>query len=185
MISDLENKAKEKMQKTVEALQYDFSTLKAGRANPRMLDKISVDYYGAPTPLSQIAAISVPEARILMIAPWEASNIKEIERAILASDLGLNPSNDGKQIRLNIPQLTEERRKDLVKIVLKSGEEAKVAMRNIRRNSIDEMKKAEKSKELTEDEVKSGEKSIQKILDEFIKKADEVMKQKEKEIMTV
>lgn len=173
------------MKKTVDALQYDFSTLKAGRANPKMLDKITVDYYGAMTPLNQMAAITSPEPRILMVAPWDVSSLKTIEKAIMGSNLGLNPSNDGKQIRLVIPQLTEERRKELVKMVLKSGEDSKVALRNIRRSAIDELKKAEKAKEITEDDVKQGEKSIQKILDEFIKNVDELVKEKEKDIMTV
>ena len=185
MIKDAENKAKEKMQKTLDSLQNDLATLKAGRANPRMLDKIVVDYYGSPTPLSQMAAISAPEPRVLLVAPWDVSALKSVEKAIMASDLGLNPSNDGKQIRLVIPQLTEERRKELVKLVLKNGEEGKVALRNIRRSAIEDIKKAEKAKEVTEDEVKTGEKSIQKVLDDFIKKVDELIKDKEKEIMTV
>ncbi len=185
MIKDIESKAKEKMQKTIDTLIHDLSTLKAGRANPHMLDKISVDYYGSATPLSQVAAISSPEPRILLVSPWDASLIKAIEKAIMASDLGLNPSNDGKAIRLVIPQLTEERRKELVKLVAKTSEESKVALRNIRRTGMEDMKKSEKAKEITEDEVKNGEKLIQKLLDDFIKKVDDITKEKEKEIMTV
>lgn len=185
MIKDIESKAKEKMQKTIDTLSHDLSTLKAGRANPHMLDKISVDYYGSATPLSQVAAISSPEPRILMVSPWDASLLKAIEKAIMASDLGLNPSNDGKAIRLIIPQLTEERRKELVKLVSKTSEESKVALRNIRRTSMEDMKKSEKAKEITEDDVKNGEKLIQKVLDDFIKKVDDITKEKEKEIMTV
>jgi ribosome recycling factor len=185
MIKEVENKAKEKMQKTIDTLINDLSTLKAGRANPHMLDKISVDYYGALTPLVQVAAVSSPEPRVLLVSPWDMSLIKAVEKAIMASDLGLNPSNDGKSIRLNIPQLTEERRKDLVKLVAKTAEESKVALRNIRRGSLEEMKKAEKAKTITEDDVKNGEKLIQKQLDDFIKKVDDITKEKEKEIMTV
>jgi ribosome recycling factor len=185
MYKEIEEKAKEKMQKTLDTLVYDYSTLKAGRANPKMLDKISVAYYGTPTPLSQIAAITAPEPRVLIIAPWDASSLKDIEKAIQASDLGINPSNDGKQIRLVIPQLTEERRRDLVKLVQKSGEESKVALRNIRRGLVDELKKAEKAKEISEDEEKLGEKGVQKVLDDFVKDIDGVIKEKEREIMTV
>lgn len=185
MIKEVESKAKEKMQKTIDTLVNDLSTLKAGRANPHMLDKISVDYYGAMTPLSQTAAISSPEPRVLLVSPWDISLIKAIEKAIMASDLGLNPSNDGKSIRLIIPQLTEERRKELVKLVAKNAEESKVALRNIRRSAMEELKKEEKAKEITEDDVKNGEKLIQKQLDDYIKKVDDITKDKEKEIMTV
>ncbi|MCL1914208.1 MAG: ribosome recycling factor [Eubacteriaceae bacterium] len=185
MINEIEEQAQEKMQKSVDSLIYDFSILKAGRANPRMLDKIMVSYYGSATPLNQMAAISSPEPRVLMVAPWDISSLKDIEKAILASDLGINPSNDGKQIRLLVPQLTEERRMDLVKVVTKSGEDCKVALRNIRRSVIDELKKGEKTKDYTEDDVKQGEKDIQKILDDFVKNVDAIMKEKEKEIMTV
>jgi len=173
------------MVKDVENVSKELSTLKAGRANPHMLDKISVDYYGAATPLSQVAAISSPEPRILLVQPWDATLLKAIEKAIMASDLGLNPANDGKVIRLVIPQLTEERRKDLVKVVHKTAEECKVALRNIRRSAVEEMKKSEKAKEITEDDVKDGEKTIQKLLDDCIKKADSITKDKETEIMTV
>jgi ribosome recycling factor len=185
MIADTEAKAKEKMQKSVDALNAELITLRCGRANPHILDKISVDYYGTMTPLSQIAAVAAPEARLITIQPWDASAMKAIEKAILASDLGLNPSNDGKVIRLSIPPLTEERRKQLAKGVSKSGEECKVALRNIRRSALEDMKKAEKAKEITEDDVKDGEKSLQKAVDDFSKKVDELVKEKEKEIMTV
>ncbi|MCL1802326.1 MAG: ribosome recycling factor [Eubacteriaceae bacterium] len=185
MIKETTDKAEQKMQKTYEALQYDLSTLKAGRANPKMLDKIYVDYYGNSTQLSQIASITAPEPRILLVAPWDATQLVAVEKAILASDLGLNPANDGKQLRIQIPQLTEERRKELVKLIQKIGEDAKVAMRNIRRSAIDELKKSEKSKEITEDEQKSGEKDVQKTLDDFIKQIDDLIKDKEKEVTTV
>lgn len=184
-IKEAEDRAKNKMEKTLEALANDFASLKAGRANPRMLDKISADYYGAATPLSQMAVIAAPEPRVITVTPWDPSTIKTIEKAILASDLGINPSNDGKMIRLVVPALTEERRRDLVKLVGKSAEEAKVAMRNIRRTHMDELKKLEKAKEITEDDQKLSEKAIQKTLDEYIKKVDEAAKIKEKEIMTV
>ncbi len=185
MIGDLEKRVKEKMKKTEETFIHDLSMLKAGRANPHMLDKITVDYYGVQTPLSQMAAIASPEARLLTVQPWDVSLLKDVERAIMASDLGLNPSNDGKVIRLMIPQLTEERRRELVKIVGKTTEECKVALRHIRRSGIEELKKAEKAKEITEDDYKDGEKAIQKILDDFINQVDEIMKNKEEEIMTV
>lgn len=185
MIEETNKAAKEKMQKTVDALLADLSTLKAGRANPQMLDKIVVDYYGTPTQLKQMAAIASPEPRILTVQPWDVSAMKNVEKAIMASDLGLNPSNDGKIIRLVIPQLTEERRKELVKVVGKNGEECKVALRNIRRASVDSIKKAEKDKQITEDDVKNGEKLVQKTLDEFIKKVDEIIAEKEKDILTV
>jgi ribosome recycling factor len=185
MIADTEAKSKEKRQKSGDALSAELLTLRCGRANPHILDKISVDYYGTPTPLSQIAAVAAPEARLITIQPWDVSAMKAIEKAILASDLGLNPSNDGKVIRLLIPALTEERRKQLAKGVGKSGEECKVALRNIRSSAIEEMKKAEKAKEVTEDDVKDGEKNLQKTVDEFSKKIDELVKEKEKEIMTV
>ena len=185
MIKEAQAKANEKMAKTIDSFVNDLKALKAGRANPHMLDKILVDYYGAMTPLSQCAAISVPEPRQLLIAPWDMSLLKAIEKAITSSDLGINPTNDGKSIRLLVPQLTEERRKELVKVVGKTAEECKVSLRNIRRSCIDEIKKAEKAKEVTEDEVKTGEKALQKIVDDFIKKVDEITKEKEKEVMTV
>ena len=185
MIKEIEKRASEKMQKTIEALTNDLATLKAGRANPKMLDKISADYYGTPTPISQMPVIASPEPRLLTVTPWDASSLKAIEKAILASGLGINPSNDGKSIRLAIPVLTEERRKELVKQVSKTGEESKVALRNIRRSGMDELKKAQKDSAITEDEQKLGEKNLQKLVDDYIKKVDEILKAKEKEIMTV
>ena len=174
----------EKMQKTVDFLGEDFMTIRAGRANPHVLDKIKVDYYGTPTPLQQVANISVPEARMIQIQPWEGSLVKEIEKAINMSDLGINPTNDGKVIRLVFPELTEERRKDLVKEVKKKGEAAKVAVRNIRRDANDMLKKLGKT-DVSEDEIAELEDSVQKMTDKFIKKVDEAVEVKSKEILTV
>lgn len=174
----------EKMGKSVDALQEDYATIRAGRANPHILDKIKVDYYGTPTSLQQVANISVPEARMIQIQPWESSLIKGIEKAILTSDLGLNPSNDGKIVRLVLPELTEERRKDLVKDVKKKGEAAKVAVRNIRRDANDAFKKLTKQ-DVSEDEVKDLEDAVQKLTDKFIKKIDAAVETKSKEILTV
>ena len=174
----------EKMQKTVDFLGEDFMTIRAGRANPHVLDKIKVDYYGTPTPLQQVANISVPEARMIQIQPWEGSLVKEIEKAINMSDLGINPTNDGKVIRLVFPELTEERRKDLVKEVKKKGEAAKVAVRNIRRDANDMLKKLGKT-DVSEDEIAELEDSVQKMTDKFIKKIDEAVEVKSKEILTV
>ena len=177
-------KYEEKMGKTLAALEADFQTIRAGRANPHILDKLTVDYYGTPTPIQQVANVSVPEARMIQIQPWEASLIKKIEKAILASDLGLNPNNDGKSIRLIFPELTEERRKDLAKDIRKKGEAAKVAVRNIRRDANDAFKKLKKE-DVSEDEIKELEGDIQKITDKFIKEVDGVVEKKTKEIMTV
>ena len=174
-----------KMTKAIAALENDFASIRAGRANPAILDKITVEYYGAATPLAQVGTISVPEARTLLIQPWDVSVLKEIEKAILASDIGINPNNDGKVIRLNFPPLTEERRKELNKSVSKRGEEAKVAVRNIRRDSIDEFKKQTKNNEITEDDLKDLEDKIQKITDKFIKQIEDITTDKEKEIMEV
>ena len=174
----------EKMGKSVDALQEDYATIRAGRANPHILDKIKVDYYGTPTSLQQVANISVPEARMIQIQPWESSLIKGIEKAILTSDLGLNPSNDGKVIRLVFPELTEERRKELVKDVKKKGEAAKVAVRNIRRDANDAFKKLAKQ-DVSEDEIKELEDKIQKLTDKYIKDVDAAVELKGKEIMTV
>ena len=185
MAEDIQVQAKSKMEKTLEALSAELETLKAGRANPHMLDKITADYYGTPTPINQMASIASPEPRVLTVTPWDQGVLKAIDKAIQASDLGLNPSNDGKMLRLVIPQLTEERRKELVKRVSKLGEESKVALRNIRRSVMEDLNKMEKAKEITEDDVKDGEKEVQKTLDDFIKKTDEIIKAKEKEIMTV
>lgn len=174
-----------KMGKTLNALESELTTIRAGRANPHILDKLTVDYYGAPTPLQQVANISVPEARMIQIQPWESSMIKAIEKAILCSDLGLNPSNDGKMIRLVFPELTEERRKDLVKDVKKKGEAAKVAVRNIRRDANDAYKKLKKEEDVSEDEIKELEDKVQKLTDKYIKDVDAAVETKGKEIMTV
>lgn len=174
-----------KMGKTLNALESELTTIRAGRANPHILDKLTVDYYGAPTPLQQVANISVPEARMIQIQPWESSMIKAIEKAILCSDLGLNPSNDGKMIRLVFPELTEERRKDLVKDVKKKGEAAKVAVRNIRRDANDAYKKLKKEEDVSEDEIKELEDKVQKLTDKYIKDVDVAVEAKGKEIMTV
>ena len=177
-------KYEEKMKKTLASLESELVTIRAGRANPHILDKLAVDYYGAPTPLQQVANITVPEARMIQIQPWESSLIKGIEKAILTSDLGLNPSNDGKVIRLVFPELTEERRKELVKDVKKKGEAAKVAVRNIRRDANDAFKKLAKQ-DASEDEIKELEDQIQKLTDKYIKEVDKAIENKSKEILTV
>ncbi|HIR93627.1 MAG TPA: ribosome recycling factor [Candidatus Egerieimonas intestinavium] len=177
-------KYEDKMNKTLKNLDSEFGTIRAGRANPHVLDRITVDYYGSPTPLQQVANISVPEARIIQIQPWEAKMVKEIEKAINMSDLGINPTNDGKMIRLVFPELTEERRKELVKDVKKKGEAAKVAIRNIRRDANDMLKKLGKG-DVSEDEIKDMEDAVQKVTDKFIKKVDEAVEVKSKEILTV
>lgn len=174
----------DKMRKTVEFLEGDYATIRAGRANPHVLDKIRVNYYGTPTPIQQVGNITVPEARMLQIAPWEKSLLKEIEKAIQTSDLGINPSNDGSVIRLVFPELTEERRKDLVKDVKKKAEEGKVAIRNIRRDGNDFFKKLSKS-DVSEDEIKQLEEELQRLTDKYIKEIDALMEAKSKEIMTV
>ena len=178
-------KYQDKMDKTLANLDSEFGTIRAGRANPHVLDRIMVEYYGAPTPLQQVANISVPEARMIQIQPWDASLIKEICKAIQTSDLGINPNTDGKVIRLVFPELTEERRKDLVKEVKKKGEGAKVAVRNIRRDANDAFKKLGKGKEVSEDEVKELEENVQKLTDKYIKDIDKAIEEKSKEIMTV
>ena len=185
MIKDIIQKADDKMKKTISVLKSDLSTLRAGRANPTMLDRIKVDYYGSPCPLSQVANISAPEPRVLVIAPWEKSLMKEIEKAILTSDLGINPSNDGSVIRLVVPELTEETRKNLVKVVKKTGEEAKVALRSIRRDANDKVKALKKDGEITEDELKNAEDKVQKTIDNFSKEVDTIVAAKEKEIMSI
>ena len=174
----------EKMQKAYDFLLADYQTIRAGRANPHVLDKLKVDYYGTPTPIQQVGNITVPEARMIQIAPCEKSLIREIEKAIMASDIGITPNNDGTVIRLVFPELTEERRKDLVKDVKKKGEEAKVAIRNIRRDANDAFKKLAKT-EISEDEIKDLEDSVQKITDKYIKDVDKAIEDKSKEIMTV
>ena len=176
---------KEKMDKTISVFQENLSEVRAGRANPAILNKIKVDYYGVPTPISQVAGISVPEARLIVIQPWDASVLKDIEKAILASDIGINPNNDGKVIRLAFPELNEERRKALVKDIRKMAEETKVAVRNARRDGIDEFKKKQKDSEITEDELKSAEEGIQKLTDKSIEEIDSILANKEKEIMNV
>lgn len=183
-MSDI-TKYEEKMKKTLANLEEEYASIRAGRANPHLLDKLKVDYYGQPSGLQSVANISVPEARVILIQPWESSLIKQIEKAILASDLGLTPSNDGKAIRLVFPELTEERRKDLVKDVKKKAENAKVAIRNIRRDANDAFKKANKSSEISEDELKQAETQIQKATDKYIDEVDKVMEAKSKEILTV
>lgn len=185
MIKDIIAKSEEKMNKTISVLKSDLATLRAGRANPTMLDRVKVDYYGSLCPLSQVANVSAPEPRVLVISPWEKSLIKEIEKAILTSDLGINPSNDGSVIRLVVPELTEETRKNLVKVVKKTGEEAKVALRSIRRDANDKIKALKKDGEITEDELKTGEDKVQKIVDTFVKEVDTIVTAKEKEIMSI
>lgn len=179
------NLAKEKMEKTIKVLCSDYAAIRAGRANPAVLDRIQVDYYGTPTPINQMAAISVQDARILVIQPWDKTSLKSIEKAILASDLGINPSNDGSVIRLTFPQLTEERRKELSKDIKKLGEESKVAIRSIRRDANDKIKTMKKNSEITEDDVKDFDKDIQKLTDKYIGYIDEEASKKEKEIMSI
>ena len=174
-----------KMQKSVQALENEFSTIRAGRANPAVLDKITVEYYGAPSQINTIAEVKVPEARVILIQPWEASTLKLIEKAIIASDLGITPQNDGKCLRLTFPQLTEERRKEITKQIAKMGEDAKVALRNIRRDANDKMKDMKKKNEMTEDEQKQGEKEIQDVTDKYVKIVDEACAKKNKEIMEI
>jgi len=175
----------EKMGKTITALENDYITIRAGRANPHVLDKLSIDYYGTPTPINQVGSISVPEARMIQIQPWDTSVLKAIEKAINASDIGINPNSDGKVIRLLFPELTEERRKDLTKDVKKKAENAKVAIRNIRRDALDAFKKMEKSKEITEDDLKGLEDDIQKLTDKFVADIDKKCEDKCKDILAV
>lgn len=178
-------KTESKMMKTIDALEADYASIRAGRANPAILDKITVEYYGAPTPLAQVGSISVPEARMIVIQPWDVTLLKEIEKAIQVSDIGINPNNDGKVIRLNFPPLTEERRKELKKGISKRGEDAKVAVRNIRRDAMEMFKKQKKNNEITEDDLSDLEEQVQKMTDKFIKKVEEITAEKEKEIMEV
>lgn len=175
----------EKMEKSINVFAENLAAVRAGRANPAILNKIKVDYYGVETPINQVAGISVPEARLIVIQPWDASILKEIERAILASDIGINPNNDGKVIRLSFPELNEERRKELVKDIRKMAEEAKVAIRSIRRDGIDEFKKQQKESLITEDDLRTAEEDIQKITDKKIEEIDSITANKEKEIMSV
>jgi len=185
MIKEIISIADEKMNKTIAVLKNEFAGLKAGRANPKMLDRIHVECYGSLMPLSQLANISAPEPRVLLIQPWDKSSLKDVEKAILKSDLGLNPSNDGSAIRLIIPELTQETRKTLIKTVKKTGEDAKIAIRSIRRDANDKIKALKKNNEVTEDEVKKSEDTIQKETDKFIKEVDKMIDTKEKEIMVV
>ena len=185
MASEMTKPYEEKMKKTIAALESDYSTIRAGRANPHVLDRITVDYYGTPTPLNQVGNISVPEPRLLQIQPWDTSLLKAIEKAINMSQLGINPNNDGKVIRLVFPELTEERRKDLTKDVKKKAEASKVALRNIRRDALDHFKKAEKAKEITEDQLKDLEDETQKMTDKFVAEIDAKCDAKSKDILTV
>lgn len=175
----------EKMGKSLANLEEEFAGIRAGRANPHVLDKLRVDYYGTPSPIQSVANVSVPEPRMIQIQPWEASMVKEIEKAIMCSDLGINPTNDGKVIRLVFPELTEERRKELAKDIKKKGENSKVAVRNIRRDAIDHLKKVGKEEDLSEDEVKDLEDTVQKLTDEYVAKVDKAVDAKSKEILTV
>ena len=185
MIEEIFASHEENMKKTMEALKREFASLRAGRATPSLLDKVLVDYYGTPTPVNQVAKISVPEPRMILIQPWEKSLLHELEKAIMKSDLGLSPNSDGTAIRLSIPQLTQERRTELVKSVNKKAEEAKVALRNVRRDANEKLKKMEKAKEITEDEAKKAQEDMQKLVDKYVKSVDTAKATKEKEIMEV
>ena len=185
MTSDVINSSEDKLKKSLDALKKDYGTLRAGRATPSLLDKVMVDYYGTPTPVNQMANVTIPEPRIIMIKPYDKGTLKDIEKAIQKSDLGLNPNSDGIAIRLTIPQPTQERRKELVKVVGKKAEEAKVAMRNIRRDANEAIKKLEKDKKITEDDRKDAQDKIQKLLDKYIKLVDSTKATKEKEVMEV
>ena len=184
-MKEILDNTKERMGKCINALESELGTIRAGRANPTVLDKITVDYYGAPTPINQMASVSVSEARIRVVQPYDASQLKPIEKAIQASDLGINPTNDGRVLRITFPQLTEDRRKELCKQVSKICEESKVAVRNVRRDSMDKVKAKKKSNEITEDEVKDIEKDIQKLTDKFIEQIDKIGEDKDKEIMAI
>ena len=179
------SKTKEKMEKCLTALERDYAAVRAGRANPAVLDKVMVDYYGVPTPINQMAAVSVPEARLLVIQPWDASTLREIEKAINTADIGINPQNDGKVIRLTFPQLTEEHKKKKKKDISKRGEEAKVAIRNVRRDAMDDIKKLKKDNEITEDEQKDAEKKLQDITDDYVKQVESITKKKEEEVLSI
>lgn len=177
--------AETRMEKAIASLEADLAAIRAGRANPAILDKVTVEYYGVPTPIQQVGTVAVPEARTITIQPWDASILGEIEKAILKSDIGITPNNDGRTIRLNFPPLTEERRKDLVKGISKRGEECKVAIRNIRRDSLEDFKKQKKDGEITEDDLKDLETKIQKLTDKFVASVDTIVSAKEKEILEV
>ena len=184
-LEELQTKTQEKMDKALQALRNELTNIRTGRATPSLLDQVKVDYYGAPTPVTQVANVSVPEPRMIVIQPWDRSLLKTIEKAIMTSDLGLNPNNDGTVIRLNLPLLTEERRKELVKVVNKKGEASRVEIRNIRRDFNDAVKKHVKAKEITEDDAKDATDFSQKLTDKYTKKIDDVLAQKEKEVMAV
>ncbi|OES43585.1 ribosome recycling factor [Domibacillus iocasae] len=185
MSQEIMNQSKEKMEKAIGAFNRELASIRAGRASANVLDRITIDYYGAPTPINQLASINIPEARLLVITPYDKSSMGDIEKALLKSDLGLTPSNDGSIIRLNFPALTEERRKELAKLVKKEAEEAKVAIRNIRRDANDDLKKSEKNGDLTEDDLRGYTEDVQKQTDDYIRKVDEIAKEKEQEIMEV
>jgi len=185
VISDILNETKERMQASVQSLKDDLAAIRTGRASPALVERLSVEYYGQPTPLVQLASISIPEPRQIMIKPFDPASLKDIEKAIQTSDLGLTPSNDGKIIRLNLPQLTEERRRDLVKVVSARVEEGRIAVRNIRRDAIKDIREFEEEKMISEDDLKRGEDDVQKLHDEIIKEMDEIGENKEKEVMEV
>jgi ribosome recycling factor len=185
MVKDILSAQEQRMKKSIDSLKQEYGSLRAGRAMPSLLDRVMVDYYGTPTPVNQLAKVSVPEPRMITIQPWEKPLLKDIEKAIMKSDLGLSPNNDGTTIRLAIPQLTQERRKELVKTVNKKAEETKVAVRNVRRDGNDAIKKLEKAKEITEDESKKGQEDMQKLVDKYIKLIDSTKAAKEKEVMEV
>ncbi|MCQ2440869.1 MAG: ribosome recycling factor [Clostridia bacterium] len=184
-MQELLKNTEERMEKSISALEREYKAVRAGRANVSVLDRVTVDYYGVPTPIQQMAAVSVPEPRTLLIQPWDATTLKSIEKAILTSEIGINPQNDGKVIRLNFPPLTEERRKEIVKDVRKKAEDAKVALRNQRRDALDKLKSLKKDNKITEDDESNGEKKIQNLTDKFCKEADELSALKEKEIMEI
>ena len=184
-MNELLKNTEERMSKSVDALDREYKSIRAGRANAAVLDRVNVDYYGVPTPVQQMAAVSVPEPRTLLITPWDKSTLKDIEKAILTSEIGINPQNDGICIRLNFPPLTEERRKDIVKDIRKKGEDAKVAVRNQRRDALDKLKALKKNNAITEDDEANGEKKIQNLTDKFCKEIDELANIKEKEIMEI
>ncbi len=184
-MKELMETLKKKMEKTIHVLESDLATVRAGRANPAVLDRVTVDYYGVPTPVNQMASVSVSDARILVIAPWDKSTLKPIEKAIQASDIGINPINDGNVLRLAFPQLTEERRKELVKEIKKMGEESKVALRSIRRDIMDKYKAMKKNNEITEDDLKDCEKDVQNITDKYVRSVDELVSAKETEVMSI
>ncbi|WP_037322831.1 ribosome recycling factor [Ruminococcus sp. NK3A76] len=185
MMNTVINKAQEKMEKSINVLVSDYGTIRAGRANPGVLDKVTVDYYGTPTPINQLATVSVSEARVLVVQPWDKTLLVPIQKAIQASDIGINPQNDGSVLRLMFPQMTEEDRKKIVKDVKKMGEDTKVAVRSIRRDAMDKIKNMKKNNEITEDDVKTAEEKIQKLTDKMVKKVDETVAAKEKEVLSI